>query len=305
MTAAAPRGGVALVTDSTAGLEALAVRIGCTIVPLALEIDGTLYHEGPALSADAFYRLLEEAASPPLTLPPSSEEFARVYERLLEEHASVLSIHLSGELSQTVARAREAVGRLAAEDRVTVVDSRLAGAALGLLCLEARARLDGGASLDEARAAVERIAAATRVYFSVYSLDFLYLGGRLERVRGTGSRVAEDRPILTLEDGRLALVERVIGETTRVERTVHLVEGEFGVGEPLVAAVTHAGQRGEAAAANLEDLLKGNGADVDVRFSMPLGPVLCAHTGFDVCGIAVYPRRLSATAGLDAKSGGG
>jgi hypothetical protein len=24
--------------------------------------------------------------------------------------------------------------------------------------------------------------------------------------------------------------------------------------------------------------------------------VLCAHTGFDVCGIAVYPRRLSSPA---------
>ncbi|HYO47274.1 MAG TPA: DegV family protein, partial [Gemmatimonadota bacterium] len=138
----------------------------------------------------------------------------------------------------------------------------------------------------------------TRVYFSVYSLDFLYLGGRLERGRASGSRDAEDRPILSLEDGRLTLVERVIGETTRVERTVQLVEGEFGLGVPLVAAVTHAGRRGQAAAARLEELLAGTGAGVDIRFSLPLGPVLCAHTGFDVCGIAVYPRRFSATEGV-------
>lgn len=77
-------------------------------------------------------------------------------------------------------------------------------------------------------------------------------------------------------------MERVIGETTRVERTVQLVEGEFGVEEPLVAAVTHAGQRGQVAATRLEELLAGNGAAVEIRFSLPLGPVLCAHTGFDV-----------------------
>jgi DegV family protein with EDD domain len=216
-----------------------------------------------------------------------------VFEPLLASHESVLSIHLSGELSQTVERAREAARLLSAEDRIAVVDSRLVGAALGLLCIEARARLERGASLAEAREAVERIAQATRVYFSVYSLDFLYLGGRLERVRGSGSRVAEDRPILSLENGRLTLVERVIGETTRVERTLQLVEGEFGAGEPLVAAVTHAGRRGQEAAARLEELLAANGMEVDVRFSPPLGPVLCAHTGFDVCGIAVYPRGLS------------
>jgi len=288
-----PASGVALVTDSTAGLERLAPQIRCTVVPLALEINGTLYREGPDLSAAEFYRLLEEAASPPATLPPGVDEFVRVYEPLLAENESVLSIHLSGELSRTVDRAREAARLLRAEERILVVDSRLAGAALGLLCLEARARLDRGGPLVEVRDAVERIAGATRVYFSVYSLDFLYLGGRLERGRASGSRDAEDRPILSLEDGRLTLVERVIGETTRVERTVQLVEGEFGLGVPLVAAVTHAGRRGQVAAARLEELLAGNGAGVDIRFSLPLGPVLCAHTGFDVCGIAVYPRRLS------------
>lgn len=280
-------------TDSTAGLERLAPQIRCTVVPLALEIDGTLYREGPELSAAEFYRLLEEAASPPATLPPGVDEFVRVYEPLLAENESVLSIHLSGELSQTVDRAREAARLLRAEERILVVDSRLVGAALGLLCLEARARLDRGGPLVEVGDAVERIAGVTRVYFSVYSLDFLYLGGRLERGRASGSRDAEDRPILSLEDGRLTLVERVIGETTRVERTVQLVEGEFGLGVPLVAAVTHAGRRGQVAAARLEELLAGNGAGVDIRFSLPLGPVLCAHTGFDVCGIAVYPRRLS------------
>ena len=305
MTAQASADAIALVTDSTAGLDDLAPGIGCTVVPLALEIDGSLYREGSELSTDAFYGLLTEAGSPPVTLPPSTAEFEGIYGALLESHASVLSIHLSGELSQTVAHAREAVAHLGAETRVTVVDSRLAGAALGLLCIEARARLDRGESPERTREAIERIATATRVYFSVYSLDFLYLGGRLERVSGTGSPMAEDRPILSLDGGRLALVERVIGETTRVERTVQLVEREFGPGEPLVAAVTHAGERGRAAAQNLEDLLRADGSQVDVRFWSPLGPVLCAHTGFDVCGIAVYPRRLSATAVPGAKVGEG
>lgn len=288
-----PRG-IALVTDSTAGIERLAPELRCAVVPLTLEIDGTLYKEGADLSAADFYRLLEEAGSPPGTLPPGVDEFAAVYEPLLAESESVLSIHLSGELSRTVDRAREAASRLGAEDRIAVVDSRLAGAALGLLCLEADARLRRGESLAETRAGLERIIAGIRVYFSVYSLDFLYLGGRLDRVRGSGSRVAEDRPILSLEDGKLILVERVIGETTRVDRTVELVAAEFGQSEPLTSAVTHAGRRGQAAAERLEELLGGEGGRVEIVFSLPLGPVLCAHTGFDVCGIAVFPSRLSA-----------
>ena len=288
-----PRG-VALVTDSTAGIERISPGVRCAVVPLTLEIDGTRYKEDADLSAADFYRLLEAAGSPPATLPPDVDEFAAAYEPLLAESAAVLSIHLSGELSRTVDRAREAATRLGAEDRIAVLDSRLAGAALGLLCLEADARLRRGDSLAETREALERIIAGLRVYFSVYSLDFLYLGGRLERVGRSGSLVAEDRPILSLEDGRLVLVERVIGETTRVDRTVELVAEEFGESEPLTGAVTHAGRRGQAAAARLEELLGGEAGRVDIAFSLPLGPVLCAHTGFDVCGIAVYPTRLSA-----------
>jgi DegV family protein with EDD domain len=282
------------VTDSTAGIERISPGVRCAVVPLTLEIDGTRYKEDADLSAADFYRLLEAAGSPPATLPPDVDEFAAAYEPLLAESASVLSIHLSGELSRTVDRAREAATRLGAEDRIAVLDSRLAGAALGLLCLEADARLRRGDSLAETREALERIIAGLRVYFSVYSLDFLYLGGRLERVGRSGSLVAEDRPILSLEDGRLVLVERVIGETTRVDRTVELVAEEFGESEPLTGAVTHAGRRGQAAAARLEELLGGEAGRVDIAFSLPLGPVLCAHTGFDVCGIAVYPTRLSA-----------
>lgn len=282
---------VALVTDSTAGLHALDPATRWRIVPLELEIDGHRVREGPELSVEEFQRLFQEVNSVPATIPPAVDTFVATYESLLAHHDQVLSIHLSAALSQTVAHARGAAARVG-EDRVTVVDSRLAGLALGLLCREAESRLDAGADVAAAVADLAEIAAATRVWFSVYTLDFLYLSGRLARTPASRAGHAEDRPILTLQDGRLALVERVVGETTRVERIASLMEGEYGRAEPLVAACVHAGPRGADAAARLEETLSAGGHSVEWHRA-PLGPVLCAHTGFDVCGIAVYPRRLS------------
>jgi fatty acid-binding protein DegV len=89
-------------------------------------------------------------------------------------------------------------------------------------------------------------------------------------------------------------VERVVGETTRVERILELIDARFGKDEPLVSAIVHAGQRGEVAAERLERALTRERAVPARCFRAPLGPVLCAHTGFDVCGVAVYPDRLSA-----------
>ncbi len=284
----------ALVTDSTASIDVLAPGSAWTVVPLELEIDGRLYREGPDLTAEDFHRLLQEANAPPATLPPSVETFVDTYRRLLETADRVLSIHLAGELSQTVEHAREAAARVDGGERVHVLDSRLAGAALGLVCLEAQARLAAREDPAEAVRGLEELIEQTLVYFSVYTLDFLYWGGRLERMPRPDSSSAEDRPILRLKDGRLALVERVIGETTRVQRMAELVEERHGPDEPLVAVCVHAGPRGEDAARKLEQRMRTapNGAET-IWLRAPLGPALCAHTGFDVCGIAAYPRSMS------------
>ncbi|MGH7549263.1 MAG: DegV family protein [Gemmatimonadota bacterium] len=287
---------VARVTDSTSEVHALGLSGSWAVVPLEIEIDGRRLREGPELSAADFYALFQQANTIPVTIPPSPEQFATVYRRLLERHDRLLSIHLSGELSRTVDHALEAADRIGASDRATVVDSRLAGLPLGLLCLEAEVRLAAGAAPEDVTKDVEAIAQATRVYFSVYTLDFLYLSGRLDRSASRGDSGQDDRPILALEDGRLSLIERVVGETTRVERMVDLVARDFDAGEPIVAACVHAGARGKEAAGQLEQAL------AEVRrparwYRAPLGPVLCAHTGFDVCGVAAYPAHLSAVGG--------
>ncbi len=279
--------GIRLVTDSTAGIEALSPTAEWRVVPLELEIDGRRYREGPELTAAGFHRLLQEVNTPPVTLPPPVEKFVEVFGELLAPGGRVLSIHLSGELSRTAEHAREAVRRLSAEDRVEVLDSRLAGPALGLVCLEAERRLAGGESLAATVSGLGEAAAAMRLYFSVYTLDYLYLGGRLRPEPRGDAPAAEDRPILTMREGALELVERVKGETTRVERMAELIGEQFGATEPLVAACVHAGSRGREAAARLEGLLADGGR---MRWHrVPLSPVLCAHTGFDVCGVAVLP----------------
>lgn len=287
---------VARVTDSTSEVSALGLSSTWTVVPLEIEIDGRRFMDGQELSSADFYALFQQANTVPVTVPPSAERFAAVYERLLEDHEQVLSIHLSGELSRTVDHAREAVERLGASERVVVVDSRLAGLPLGLLCLEAEARLASGQEQDEVARAVEAVTKATRVYFSVYTLDFLYLSGRLERPPAGGATDHDDRPILALSEGRLSLIERVVGERTRVERMVDRLAADYDPEDPIVAACVHAGARGKEAADQLERALAG--VRPPVRwYRAPLGPVLCAHTGFDVCGVAAYPARLSVVGG--------
>lgn len=285
---------VALVTDSTAEISALGPRADWTVVPLAVEIDGEIYREGPELSALDFHHLMQRINSIPATLPPDPGAFREAYGDLLGIHDEVLSIHISGALSDTVDHARQAAESLGASDRIRVVDSGLAGAPVGLLCLEAERRLAEGGGVAEVVGDLERIRRAAAAYFSVYTLDFLYLGGRLDRApSAAGSGSHEDRPILMMENGGLVLVERVEGDTTRVARIAEMLGERFG-DEALTAVCVHAGGRGEEAARMLEGrVLAGSGGGATVWRRAPLGPVLCAHTGFDVCGVGAWPRSVS------------
>jgi fatty acid-binding protein DegV len=87
------------------------------------------------LTPDALYQAMRAGAEP-VTEPPSVEDFAEVYERYLQVYDRLLSLHVSGELSKTVERAREAALKVA-PTRIRVVDSGMVSAGLGAMVLRA------------------------------------------------------------------------------------------------------------------------------------------------------------------------
>lgn len=289
--------GVALVTDSTSGIHGIDPGADIQVVPLSIEINGKVLREGPEFASSEFLNLMREANAPPQTHPPAVEDFETVYGPLVESGREILSLHLSGDLSRTVDHAREAASRIGSKQAIKILDTKVAGLALGIVCEEALSRRQMGQDLDAIVDALKRVIGAGTVYFSVYTLDYLYLGGRLPRIPHMGSATREDRPILKLEGGRLEFIERVVGEMTRVERMMDLVTEEFGSGVPLIAGCMHAGAKGKIAADRLQALAEEPRYSVARWFRAPLSPVLCAHTGFDVCAIGAFPTSLSVLGG--------
>src|SRR3977135_2551069 len=100
---------IAIVTDSTADLPpALAAARSITLVPLTLNLDGQSLLDGVGINPAQVYPRLPGATTHPTTSQPSPGRFAEPYTKLLADHESVLSIHISEKLSGTVASARQA-----------------------------------------------------------------------------------------------------------------------------------------------------------------------------------------------------
>lgn len=281
-------GRVAVVTDSTASLPAgLVAATGVRVVPLHVVIDGVDHREGVDLTTAELVAALRSGAAVS-TAQPGPEAFARAYALAVADGAqAIVSVHLSGELSGTVAAARLAVDATGVP--VHVVDSRTVGMSLGLGVVAAARRAarapDGGDAEAVARLAAERSGAAS-VHFAVDTLEHLRRGGRLGSVAAAVGTVLGVRPLLTVRGGRLEVVEKVRTSARARERLVELALADAATRQRYDLAVHHLGE--PALAAGLVERLRAacppGLRDVHVA---EISAVVGAHVGPGLAAVVV------------------
>lgn len=277
---------VAVVTDSTASLPpGLVEAAGIVVVPLDVVIDGVPHREGVDISPRQIVEALRSGASV-RTAHPGPESFARAYTRVAARGAAeIVSVHLSAELSGTVASAELAAQTAAVP--VHVVDSRTVGMGLGFGALAAvrgageDAAHDGAAA---ARAALER-ATTTSVRFAADTLEHLRTGGRLGALAATLGTVLGLRPVLAVRDGRLEVVEKVRTGARARERVIEHAVADAEQRERCEIAVHHLGDLALAEQV-AERLAAACGRGVQVHVA-EISAVVGAHAGPGLLAVVV------------------
>ncbi len=277
-----------IVTDTTAYLSPeLLAQWNIHTVPLKIVFDGQATDEDQIDIAD-FYARLVQADKLPTTSQPSPGEFIALYNRLLlTPEDEILSIHLSAGLSGTYQTALNAA-QVVAPERITVVDSRAATCALGLIVLQAAQFAAKGASRQEVVAHVERIIERYTGIFAVENLEYLLKGGRLNGAAKFLGSVLTVKPILYLNKGKidgLALARtRKKAMQTLIEETAQR-HGNVA----LHAVITHT--RAPEAAEELRQMALQHLRCQEIHI-VETGPVIGAHLGPGMFGIAACPVEL-------------
>ncbi|CAM4316756.1 DegV family protein [Weissella hellenica] len=174
---------VKIVTDSTAMLLPDEIeKYQITVVPLTIVIDGVTYQDGITISPVEFMDKMAVAKSLPQTSQPALGLFTEVYEPLVADESSVISIHLTKGLSGSVDAASQAA--MMVDGDVTVIDSDLIDRSLGMIVLAAAKKAAQGATRDEVLAEIEAVKTKTEQYLMVSKLDNLVAGGRLSKTAG-------------------------------------------------------------------------------------------------------------------------
>jgi len=277
---------VKIVTDSTCDLPPqIAQELGVTVVPLYVISGDVSYREGIDITADEFYEMLRKSRELPTTSAPSVGDFQGVYQRLLDEGHSLVSIHLSGKLSATVTIAQTAADSTSSPERIAVVDSQSLSVGMSFAIMEAAAAVRAGGGLEEVRAAAESVAGRLYIEFMLDTLEYVRRGGRIGRARAYLGTMLRIKPILSVRDGEIYPVERVRTRSQGVERIIQTAVRHQNV---TMAAVGYSTTPDEA------ELILGRLAMAFPHarvFTTRFGPVLGTHGGPGTVGIGVVEGR--------------
>jgi uncharacterized protein len=279
--------GTALVADSTCDLpEALAHRFALVRVPLALTIDGQSYRDGVDMTATQYYKKLPLARRLPTSSQPPVGEFRAVYERLLEHHDGVVSLHIAGALSGTVEAARSAAEAVDGR-RVRVIDTHKVSIGAGLLIEAAGEAIEAGADLDEIedRVLVERGRVA--LFGTISSLDQAVQGGRVSARAARLVKLARLHPIILFDqEGRVVRAGFAAGFSAALRALVRRAAA-FAGDRPARLMVVHTDCL-EAAETVAQALCRElHVPEIPVTYG---GPVIATHVGLGAVTVAV--RRL-------------
>lgn len=181
-----------------------------TIVPLSVSFDGeTYYRDGVDITRDECYqRMVDDPKLFPKTSLPSVESYAEVFRNYVEQGFPVVCFTITTLFSGSYNSAMNAKS-LVEEDypdaNICVIDSKQNTVTQALLIDQFVKMLEDGLSFEQAMSKLDALMASARIFFTVGSLDYLKMGGRIGKVATAATGKLGVKPVIIMKDGDIGL----------------------------------------------------------------------------------------------------
>jgi len=277
----------AIVLDSTADFPEAPKRFpNWRVVPLYVLFGDQSYRDYVELAPEEFYARLRTSEALPTTSQPTPGDFLETYEEL-GAYERIYSLHLSSVLSGTYQSATTAAATLGG-DKVRVVDSETASAAIAMLGLAIQRRLDRGTTDDEIDVLIQRFKDEAQLIFTVDTLEFLRRGGRIGRASAWAGQLLHVKPILTIEREVIPL-KRVRGNQKAMQEFVKAFTSTTEDAPTLKVGIAHADAPERAE--QLRKMVRHERSHAEIELITTLGAVVGTHAGPGTVGFFWFDDR--------------
>ena len=275
---------IAIITDSDASLPAdVAARYNIRQVPILIQFGVETFRTEIDIDDAGLFARIDREGKLPTTAAPSPGQFLEAFQAAFAAGAdAVICICVSSQISATYAAALAAKEMLP-EHTIEVVDSRVVSMAQGFMVLAAAEAVRAGADVAGAVAAALALGDRTYLHGAFSTLKYLAMSGRVGHVAAGFGNLLSVKPIVTMRDGKLDLLEKVRTRSKSLARVVELT-GEAMAGRPIQQmAVLHVAARDEALA--FEAQLRAALPCPETIIQADLTAGLSVHTGAGMLGV--------------------
>ena len=255
------------------------------LIPINIIHEGKTYLQGIDLGYEEFYKLVENSSTLPSTSQPTPYQFVEFYRKIAKPGDTILSIHVTEKLSGTMASANQAAEELKSEFHIIPFDSASGTISMGMMAKEAREMDRAGKSLVEIIKRLEFIRSNTMLVFTLDTLKFASMSGRVKHLQASLASLLKVKPIIELKDGLVVMGEKVRSRAKSIDTLLEKMKQKFG-NQRIKAAVIHAHDK-EAGLEVLHRVISQNNCAEAVLAELSIS--LAANFGPGTLGIVAYP----------------
>lgn len=275
---------IAIISDTDSSLSPRkAKELNVIQVPIKIHFDGETFNAVTEIDDARVFERIDQEGKLPTTSAPSPGDFAAAYRTAFEQGAEeVVCFTVSGAVSATYEAAL--AGKEMVEDGpIEVVDSRSLSMGQGYMVMKAAELARAGADKDDIIAGAADIRERSYLFAALSTLKYMAMSGRVGHLTAGMANFFNIKPILTIQDGKLDLLEKVRTKSKSWQRLIELTREALSDREIEMLSILHVAAPDDAR--EFEALLREHLKCPDHIEYFELTPGLSIHAGAGLVGL--------------------
>jgi DegV family protein with EDD domain len=214
---------IAIITDTDSNLPAdLSKKFNIVQIPILIQFGNDTFRDVYEINNETVFARIDKEGVLPSTAAPSPGQFSEAFKAAFASGAdSILCMSISSEMSATYASARQAA-EMFPDKRIEVMDTRSVAMGQGYMVLAAAKAIAQGASIEEAVQAAQEIRNRTYLFGALTTLKYIAMSGRVSALAAGLAGLLDIKPILSLQNGKLELLEKIRTQGKSWNRAIEL-----------------------------------------------------------------------------------